>query len=330
MLKIFKKEYFKLFLLIFIFSTLFFPFTSLMAAGVIPCGSGANDPCTICHFIVGFKNLIDWGKNILIALSITMMTIAGVIYIISSGDPEMIKRAKSLAVNTVIGFSLMLGAWLMINTTFWIFSAKSTTVNSTVKYNLGLEAKSWDTFTCSTASSSTTTVSGQGGVPQGGVITCDKINFQTDLIKAQCDNGDASQELMNLISCLYEQLGNDPKAMMINSISDNNGGANCPAAIQPYKQCQKDSEDNCCHHSQTSCHYGGIKCLGKSYAIDINSTGGSTASVSQLTAAIAKCGAKYKPDEGTHIHASVPGGCGCDEFLYPPEPGECGSSCEDQ
>ncbi|HAI73963.1 MAG TPA: hypothetical protein DCS28_03755 [Candidatus Moranbacteria bacterium] len=303
---------------VLIFSFLLFlvaPIFIVNAAGVVPCGNGLTDPCTICHFIVGFKNLIDWGRNILIALSITMMTIAGVMYIVSSGDPEMIKRAKSLAVNTVIGFSLMLGAWLIINTTFYVFSAKSSPVDSVEKYNLGLEAKSWDTFTCSTASSSTVVPTPPDTPPIS--VSCDTITFQTDKIKAQCTAGDASQELMSFISCMYQQLGNDPKAMMINSISDNNGGASCPT-LYPNTKCQKDDALGCCHHDMNSCHYGGTNCKGKSYAIDINTTGGSTASASQIEAAVSKCGAKYEPHQGNHGHASVSGAtisCGCDYAL---------------
>ncbi len=302
------------FLLVFSF-LLIAPIFIANAAGVIPCGNGLTDPCTICHFIVGFKNLIDWGRNILIALSITMMTIAGVIYIISSGDPEMIKRAKSLAVNTVIGFSLMLGAWLIINTTFWIFSAKFTTENSVTKYTLGLEAKSWDTFTCSTISSSTASST----MPPISDLTafCDAITFQTEDIRTQCTNGDASTELEGLISCMYNQFDflfgyKDSKAMMINSISDSNGGVNCYATYTT--QCTTSTQPGCCFHTKNSCHYGGT-CAGQSFAIDINTTGGSTASSSQIQVAAAQCGAKFLV-KGNHIHASIArDGCNCDQNL---------------
>lgn len=312
----YKKQFF--FLLFFIF-LLIAPIYTTNAAGVVPCGNGLTDPCTICHFIVGFKNLIDWGRNILIALSITSLSIAGVMYVISSGDPEMIKRAKSLAVNTVIGFSLMLGAWLIINTTFWIFSAKSAPVDSVEKYNLGLEAKSWDTFTCSTASSSTAPTGEESVTPPIGELAdfCNTITFQNNDIKNQCLNGDASTELKELISCMYNQFdflfGYDMKAMMINSISDSNGGVNCYATYT--KQCTPPTiTTNCCFHAKNSCHYGGT-CAGQSFAIDINTSGGSVATANQIQIAATQCGAKSLV-EGTHIHASIArSGCNCDQNL---------------
>lgn len=309
----------KLFFLLLFGFLLIAPTSAINAEGVIPCGNGITDPCTICHFIVGFKNLIDWGRNILIALSITSLSIAGVMYVVSSGDPEMTKKAKNLAVNTVIGFSLMLGAWLIINTTFWLFSAKTTTGDSTGKYSLGLEAKSWDTFTCSTASSSTAPTGEESVTPPISDLTdfCNTITFQNDAIRNQCFNGDASPELMGLISCMYNQFdflfGYDSKAMMINSISDSNGGVNCYATYT--KQCTPPTiTTNCCFHAKNSCHYGGT-CAGQSFAIDINTSGGSVATANQIQVAATQCGAKSLV-EGTHIHASIArSGCNCDQNL---------------
>ena len=110
----------------------------------------------------------------------------------------------------------------------------------------------------------------------------------------------------------------------ISSFTDNNGGAICPTTTtfplnsqgnRPYYKCQNDSDTNCCHHAQTSCHYGGSgSCYGKSYAADISKKG--SGAISSVPEAASNCGAKTL-DEGNHIHISVgsQAGCGCDDGL---------------
>ncbi len=264
------------------------------ASGLVPCGLGANDPCTLCHLIVGTKGLIDWGMGILITLSLAAISIAGVMYIISSGDPSFTKKAKSFVSSVVIGFALMLGAWLIVNVTLWIFSAKEGTSGSG-KYNLGLSSENWYTFTCSTVSSSTGSVTtGQGGVaaePLATSFSCDNFTFQTTSIKSQCANGDASSALQTLMMCLKSKLG---ASMTVNSISDNKGFDHCA-----------NNYDSSCAHAKSSCHYGGTAKSGKSEAVDISTR---TLDANTILSAASACGAGYTKDESTsanHIHIST-------------------------
>jgi hypothetical protein len=135
--------------------------------GIVPCG-GPSDPCTICHLIVGVKRLINWGSSILIALCLLAFTIAGIMYIVSSGNPQMIETAKKFMTSTLSGFAIVLGAWVIVNTSMLILSAKS---------DLGIERTCaageicWTQFDCSTSSSS---LGGGGTTPPAGV-GCGKI-----------------------------------------------------------------------------------------------------------------------------------------------------------
>jgi len=276
-----KSTYFKLVFLC-LFSFLFLTLENVNAAdSLVPCGTGANDPCTLCHFIIGIKGLIDWGMGILITLSLTAISISGVIYIISSGNPELTKKAKNFATSTVIGFSLLLSAWLIINVTLWLFAAKD---------DLGLEGKNWHTFTCSTTSTSV------GGLPpttdpkiEG--YDCDKLTFQTSNIENQCSANDASVALQSLIVCMRNKLGTK---MTINSISDSAGLNHCA-----------NSYDSKCAHSKSSCHYGGAAKSGKSEAIDISTTTGLTSG--NIITAANECQAGYSLDESkkNHVHVST-------------------------
>lgn len=280
----------KKFFLCLLFFSLIFSATKVNAAsGLVPCGLGANDPCTLCHLIVGIQGLIQWGLGILIALSITAISIAGVIYIVSSGDPTLIKKAKDFVTSVIIGFALMLGAWLIVNTTLWIFSTKED--GSTGKYSLGLESKNWYTFDCSTVSSSTgATTTGQGGVaaePPATSFECGNFNFQSG-ISSQC--GDASPALQTLMICLKSKLGAN---MTVNSISDSAGLDHCT-----------NNYDSSCAHTKGSCHYGGIA-GGQSEAVDISTR---TIDANAILSAADECGAGYKKDESSssnHIHIST-------------------------
>ncbi|MFZ2225914.1 MAG: pilin [Candidatus Moraniibacteriota bacterium] len=288
------------FFLVFLVIFGFFRFASA-ASGLVPCGTGATDPCTLCHLIVGFKGLLDWGMTILVVAAITAVTISGVMYIISSGNPGLITSAKGLLTNSLIGFAIMLGAWLIINTTLTLLS---------VKTDLGIQKDGWYKFSCSVESATVTATSGSGIPVVSTVTDANSLKFQTDNIKAQYTNGDASSDLQLLLNCLAEKLGGAGN-FTINSISDNNGGgANCYGNNPSWIQCTEDSQQNCCHHAKTSCHYGGTNasCAGKSYAIDVSEVN------STIDAAADKCNAKHKA-EGTHTHISVPGGCGCDAGL---------------
>ena len=118
--------------------------SSSSSSGIVPCG-GSSDPCTLCHFIIGIKNLIDWGKNILVTATIVAIFISGIVYVVSSGNEKMISWAKSFLSASLVGFAVTLAAWLIVNVTiFWVANANS---------DLGIGITNWFTFTCDTTSS---------------------------------------------------------------------------------------------------------------------------------------------------------------------------------
>ena len=292
MLKQTKKQI--VFLPIF-FAIVFFGLFHFVSAssGLVPCGTGVADACTLCHLIVGIKGVIDFGSNIIIIAAITGITIAGVIYVVSAGNPSLTKKAKEFIVSVIIGVAIFLGAWLIVNIIMTVLA----------KTDLGIQKTDWHTFTCSVDSSTITSYS-SGDIPDAPAVTSSDLKFQTDSIKAQFNNGDASDDLKKLLACLHSKLN----TFTINSISDNNGGATCYKNYS--NKCENDSDTKCCHHARTSCHYGGTNsaCAGKSYAVDVSEVNDT------ITSAAKECGAKVLK-EGTHTHISIPGNCGCDSGL---------------
>jgi hypothetical protein len=110
---------------------------------VVPCGKKAdNNMCTLCHLIVGINNIVFDAFLIFVGIALVMLVVAGIMYITSAGNTTMMESAKKLMKNVLAGFAIVLLAWLIVNYTMIILSAKT---------NLGVnEATNWYTFTCST------------------------------------------------------------------------------------------------------------------------------------------------------------------------------------
>ncbi len=112
------------------------------AEGLVPCGGTGQSMCTLCHLIVGFKGIIDYGFKIMVIVAIVMVMVAGIVYIISAGNTGMMEMAKNLLQNALIGFAIILGAWLIINTVMWVLGTQE---------DLGVKATNWYTFECEPA-----------------------------------------------------------------------------------------------------------------------------------------------------------------------------------
>ena len=111
---------FCLWLMLIISSLIFFLPQKTIAAGLVPCGlnSGTVEemkPCTICHVVVGGKRVIDWGMKIMVVIALTVILAMGILYIVSAGNQSMMQTAKGGLLAALVGFSVMLAAWLIVN-----------------------------------------------------------------------------------------------------------------------------------------------------------------------------------------------------------------------
>lgn len=100
------------------------------ATGLIPCGRTGADataaekaPCTICHVVIGGNRIIEYGMQVMTVIAIAVMVAMGILYIISAGDSEMMSTAKGGIKAALIGFAVMLAAWLIVYTVLRVFSA---------------------------------------------------------------------------------------------------------------------------------------------------------------------------------------------------------------
>jgi hypothetical protein len=122
--------------------------------------------------------------------------------------------------------------------------------------------------------------------------------------EAQAQVKDASSAIASLANCIGNALPANSGAS-ITSFSDHlitDGTAT-------FQQCASGAVT--CSHAANSCHYGGSKCTGQSYAVDIASTNGYT----MIEQAAKQCDSRaWLNNEGTHLHVSdgAENGCGCD------------------
>ncbi|MBP6889849.1 MAG: transglycosylase SLT domain-containing protein [Candidatus Moranbacteria bacterium] len=164
-----------------------------LADGFVPCGraSGTADemaPCTLCHIIVGGKVVMDWGLRMMMAFGLVIITAMGIWYIVSAGNPGMISQAKSGIKSTLIGVSVMLGAWLIVNTVLLLFAQETDPTKNPL---VGLRSAGGFNFVCTTQSSASSGVGG-GGVPGGGAGATGTLPKGCDAYQADFDAAAAS------------------------------------------------------------------------------------------------------------------------------------------
>jgi Type IV secretion system pilin len=144
---------------------------SSVDAGLIPCGLNSGTPsemapCTVCHLVLMGDTIMDWMMRVMTIIGIAIIFAMGVLYIVSAGNDKMMSTAKGGIKAALIGFAIILSAWLIVSTTIRIFGASG-------YFGSYFTQTGVFTFTCDTTSkvgtaSSTTFGTGPGGTGGGG------------------------------------------------------------------------------------------------------------------------------------------------------------------
>lgn len=127
--------------------------SAVQAQSLVPCGRNDGSPaekapCTVCHIIVGGNGVIQWGLKIMSIIAIVVIFAMGILYIVSAGDQGLMQKAKGGIVAALIGFAIMLAAWLIVNIVLTVLVDKSK------EPFLGLVQKGTFNFSCDTSSNS--------------------------------------------------------------------------------------------------------------------------------------------------------------------------------
>ena len=163
-----KKIFIVLTTLFFICTPLFFAFAA-DTGGIVNCGKDASgtaqDACTICHLIEGVHRIVKYITGLMVVVAITVITVAGIMYIVSAGG-GMVAIAKKAILNTLVGITIVLVAFISI--TFMLnnmFGASSQVLGAG-----GLTLDNGWNFSCDktiVSGGDTSTAPGGGGAASG-------------------------------------------------------------------------------------------------------------------------------------------------------------------
>ncbi|MFA5392570.1 MAG: pilin [Candidatus Paceibacterota bacterium] len=107
---------------LFVFVILFVLFIPVItsAAGLVPCGGPEEDECSACDLLILFQNVLKKALEIAFLIVIGSIVYGGFRWIFSGGNEASIKTGQKIITNAIIGFVIILCAWLIVNTVFWV------------------------------------------------------------------------------------------------------------------------------------------------------------------------------------------------------------------
>ena len=81
--------------------------------GIVPC----NGPeCQACHFIQLGNNLLRWTIGVMASVIALVFVFGGLKMVMSAGDTHAVSEARGMMTNAIIGFVILLAAWLIVDT----------------------------------------------------------------------------------------------------------------------------------------------------------------------------------------------------------------------
>jgi len=108
-------------LLILLFAPLSASATSATSTtGLVPCGGTGEDPCTACDLLILFQNVLKFALIIVFLIVIVFIVYGGFRWIFSGGNEANIKAGMKIITNAIVGLMIVLCAWLIVNTVFWL------------------------------------------------------------------------------------------------------------------------------------------------------------------------------------------------------------------
>ena len=85
------------------------------AAGLVTC-DGSVVPCDFCAFVKMVEGVITFLFGLLTLLAVMMIVFAGFKLVTSQGNTSAWGEAKNMLVNIIVGFVIIMAAWLIVDT----------------------------------------------------------------------------------------------------------------------------------------------------------------------------------------------------------------------
>lgn len=139
-MKIYHKNFFLIFILIFFF--VFFAqqasaqwVNEILDGPLIPdaCRNYQAKDCGVAEFFQVLVNVFKLMLGLLGSLSLLFFIYGGFVWLLSRGNANMIQKGKDIIVGSVIGMSIVLGSWVIINFIIAVFVSQETLDFNNVK-----------------------------------------------------------------------------------------------------------------------------------------------------------------------------------------------------
>ncbi len=85
------------------------------AAGLVPCGGDGEAPCTVVDIFVLIARVTNWLIRVAGLYAVYEIISGGLWLALSMGDEESITKNKSRLTSAVVGFILVLFAYMLVN-----------------------------------------------------------------------------------------------------------------------------------------------------------------------------------------------------------------------
>ena len=194
------------------------------AAGLVPCGGAPPElPCQSCDVVQLENNIVGWLVMILGILAAIVIVYAGVKLVTSGGNQHAMEEAKSMISNIIIGYLIVLAAWLVID-----YGLKA--LLNTGTFGVWNEVQCLDQRVA--ASSTPMSLEWSGGIISDECVALPNGQFNCSAQEAACRAAGGTPQVdstmhQSLLPCNYPAGGSRPPDLSA-------AGACALSVVQPY------------------------------------------------------------------------------------------------
>ncbi len=124
----------------------FFLTVNAASAALVPCGPGGSGAmCTFCNFFKLFQNVYNFVLGIAASLAVAFMVWGGIKMLVAGANPPLYQSGLKTIRTALVGFVIILAAWLIIDTTIKILMGASLGGGPAV---LGPGLGPWNSINC--------------------------------------------------------------------------------------------------------------------------------------------------------------------------------------
>jgi len=112
----------RIFFFSFIFCFLLVPYVTQADSPwwpLVQCGGPTQDPCTLCDLLELAQRVLHFATQMAFLIVVVFIVYGGFRWIFSMGKEENIRGGQEVITNAIIGLTIILCAWLIVNTVFW-------------------------------------------------------------------------------------------------------------------------------------------------------------------------------------------------------------------